>query len=490
VRIPFLERVPINRVAIFTVVLFALERLEGTPLYICIGFGIFIMIAAFAFNAGGGLTRITGAYVFFYSLLVVIIGLSYKAFLGEPVQTNLVDPRTDVYAYVATITGLYAAIILSGRFSRKTALLQNLLKEPQMYRASVGCIVFGVTGGFIITLLGGGGSLVQSAFGQLNQLVPLGIIIGVMYQIRRSGGTRSINLPTILGAGFMLINDGILGFSKQGLLEPFLCWLLPVSALRFRLSRWQVVSILLFVLIFFRYLNPYAQYARGQIPEFPTMTQRIDAAIPLLEHLDKTRQLYDKQVNAIQGPVGLNSYYNTPQGFWERLQMISVDDKLIDVTDRGRVIGLFPLKLAFINAVPHFLWPNKPGINPGNYYAHEINGDATWEGDTTTGISFSATAEAYHVAKWVGVLVIAPILWCMLFLEYDALFGDLRTSPWGLLVLALISHVASEGALSNMIYMLTFGVEILVFCAFFTTWFAPLFAIPILGPDRRRETAG
>src|ERR1039457_4310353 len=98
-RIPFPERVPLNRVAIFASALFVIQWLEGTYLYFSIGCTIFILIAAFAFNAGGGLTRISGAYFFFYSVLVVIVGLCYKAFLGEPAQSNLLDPRTDIGAY-------------------------------------------------------------------------------------------------------------------------------------------------------------------------------------------------------------------------------------------------------------------------------------------------------------------------------------------------------------------------------------------------------
>jgi hypothetical protein len=90
------------------------------------------------------------------------------------------------------------------------------------------------------------------------------------------------------------------------------------------------------------------------------------------------------------------------------------------------------------------------------------------------------------MARWTGVLVVAPLIWCLFFFTFDSLFGDLRTTPWGLLALALISHTAPEGALTSVVYLLTFGAEILIFCALFATWVAPLFAITVLGPDRRR----
>ena len=478
-RIPFPERVPLNRVAIFAGVLFAVQRFQGTPLYFSVGCVAFILIAAFAFNAAGGLTRSSGAYVFFYSTLVVIVGLCYKAYLGEPADSNLLDPQTDILAYVGSITAMLAAVLLSRRLSRKTGLMQNLLKESGMYRASVGCIVFGLFGFSILALLGEEGTKIVTALNQLNQLFPVAIIIGVIYEIRRTHGARSINLPTAFAIVFMFINSGLFSFSKQGMLLPLVCWALPVCAMRYRLTALQGCSCIFAFFIIFHYLTPYADYGRNFRSEDQTFTQHIDLSVRLLEDPEDTRQKY---LDATGGGGG--GYYNTPQGFWNRLQFISVDDGLINVTDHGHVFGLWPVKAVFLNAIPHVIWPNKPDLNLGNNYMHEINGQPLDEGDTTTGISFSATGEAYHWAKWIGILVVAPLLWLLLFVVLDSLIGDIRTSPWGLLVLALLSHTAPEGMLSGAIAFLTFGVEAVVFCALFATYVAPFFAIAVLGPNK------
>jgi hypothetical protein len=480
VRIPFPERVPLNRVAIFAGVLFAVQRFQGTALYFSAGCVAFILIAAFAFNAAGGLTRSSGAYVFFYSTLVVIVGLCYKTYLGEPADSNLLDPQTDILAYVGSIAAMLAAVLLSRRLSRKTGLMQNMLKESGMYRASVGCIVFGLFGFSILALLGEEGTKIVTALNQLNQLFPLAIIIGVIYEIRHTHGARSINLPTTFAIVFMFINSGLFSFSKQGMLLPLVCWALPVSALRYRLTALQGCFCMFAVFIIFHYLTPYADYGRNFRSEAQTFTQHIDLSLRLLEHPEDTRQKYLD--SAASGGGG---YYNTPQGFWDRLQFISVDDGLNNLTDHGHVFGLWPVKATFLNAIPHVIWPNKPDLNLGNNYMHEINGQPMDVGDTTTGISFSATGEAYHWAKWVGILVVAPLLWLLLFVVLDSLIGDIRASPWGLLVLALLSHTAPEGMLSGVIAFLTFGVETVAFCALFATFVAPFFAIAVLGPDRR-----
>jgi hypothetical protein len=478
-RIPFPERIPLSHVATFAAVLFVAQSIEGTALYFSVGCVVFILLAALAFNAAGGLTRTSGAYVFFYSLLVVIVGLCYKAYLGEPADSNLLDPQSDILAYVGSIAAMLAVVIVGRRFTRKSGLLQNMLKESAMYRASIGCIVFGYAGVFIISLLGQEGAKLNTAFTQLNQLIPLGIIIGVVYEIRHSHGTRSINLPTALVAGFYFLNWGLFAFSKAGILLPLICWVLPVCAMRFRLSSIQVISCLFAVFIIFRYLVPYAQYGRDFRDETLTFSQKIALSARLLEHPEDTRQKY---IDTTLGDTA--GYYNKPQGFWDRLQFISIDDGLINLTDQGHVFGTWPLKASFLNAIPHVIWPNKPGFNLGNNYMHEINGQNMDEGDTTTGISFSATGEAYHWAKWFGIFVIAPFVWLLLFIIYDSLIGDIRASPWGILVLAELSHTAPEGMISGAIYFITFGVEILVFCALFATYVAPFFAIAVLGPNR------
>jgi hypothetical protein len=474
VRIPFPERIPINRVAIFAVVLFLIQQMEHTALYFSGGCAAFILIAAFAFNMAGGLTRASGAYVFFYSTLVVILGICYKAYLGEPAQSNLLDPHTTIEAYVGSIAAMLAAVIVSRHFARKSGLLQNVLKESEMYRSAIGCIVFGAAAPFLISLLGESGAKLATAFAQLNKLIPLGIIIGVMYQIRRSGGTRSLNLPILLTGIYFFVYYGIANFSKEGMLTPMVCWFIPVCALRYRLSALQVLSCLLTVFIVFHYLVPYSQYGRRFNTPGLTLQQRIAITTQLLEHPEDTRQKFKETVVE-------TSYFNTPQGFWDRLQFVSVDDGLINLTDQGRVFGLTPLVLAAENAVPHVFWKNKPYTNFGNVYMHEITGVAEDE-ETGVGISFSPTSEAYHMATWAGILVVAPLVWFLLFVVFDSLFGDLRTSPWGLLALVMISHIAPEGGLTDIFYLLSFGTEALIFCALFATWVAPAFADTLLGP--------
>jgi len=482
-RIPFPERVPFDKAAIFAVVLFAVERMEGTPLYFCAGAALFVLIATLAFNTAGGLTRASGAYVFFFAVLDVLIGLVYKALLGEPADSNLSDPQTTIEVYVAGVTVMFLAAFLSRRFSRKEPLLAGIMKEDQMYPAAVGCIVAGIVLAPVIALLGQGGLRIQTAFNQLNYLIPLGVILGVLHEIRQSGGKRSVNLITVGAMIYCFVMYGVIGFSKQGMLVGPVCWAIAAWSQRYRFSRVQVAGASVALLLFFRYLTPIAQIGRSHPEATGSFREKAGLALQMLQEPEKVRDEYF----AISADArGLNSYYNTPQGFWDRLQFISVDDALINVTDQGKVFGLLPLEQELLNVIPHVFWPDKPSFNYGNVYAHEI-GNFT-EDDTTTGISFGPMSEAYHMAKWTGVLVVAPLLWFFLFTLYDSLFGDIRLTPWGLLATVAISHVAPEGALTGVVHMITYGPVIFGFCAVFAGWVAPLMAVGVVSSGRRQKT--
>jgi hypothetical protein len=92
VRLPFPERVPLVPVCFFATVLCFLQLYQGTaPAFSLCSF-LFIIVSALAFNTAGGLTRPSGGYIFFFVVLGVLIGLVWKAVLGEPANSYLVVP--------------------------------------------------------------------------------------------------------------------------------------------------------------------------------------------------------------------------------------------------------------------------------------------------------------------------------------------------------------------------------------------------------------
>jgi hypothetical protein len=217
-------------------------------------------------------------------------------------------------------------------------------------------------------------------------------------------------------------------------------------------------------------------------------------SIDLLSHPVRLHKMYDAQI----GPTGSAEtsgfeagYFDSPQGLLDRLNMIKPDDRLVTYTLQGHTVGKFRVVYYFLNWIPHFIFPNKnalmpPGIlNAGNYYAHQTGGFLS-PSDESTGISFSPSAEAFHMDEWEGIIIVGTFVWTLLFISVDLFYGDLRRSPYGLLAMVAFAHVAPESLIGGIIYFIFFtnlGIVIaMVFCAYF----APIMGLLLAGPQESR----
>jgi hypothetical protein len=478
VRIPFPVHIPLSYVTGFAAVMLAVQLVQGTmPLFALCCF-LFIVIAGIAFNLAGGFSRPSGSYVFFYAVLGVIVGLVWKAALGEPADSNLIVPLLTMKVYLGGITAMLIAVFISGKLTLRHALLENLVTDANLQNATVGCLITGLVVTALLTFVPHSSGSFLTALAQINRFLPMALILGVILEIRRSRGKSAFNFAVLISATVILAN-GIIGYSKEGIFMPVACWVAAAGSQRYRLSRIQVFGIILIIFVMFRYLVPYAQYGRN----FPTdsPSDRIVQSVEFLSDIENVRgesARMDKEGRELRG----SGYFSAPQGFVERLQMISIDDALIDVTEREGTFGPLPIIFSFKNLVPHFLWPDKPSIGFGNVYGRKVG--VIGEEDESTGISFSPTAEAYYIARWTGLFIYAPLIWIMLFVTFDSLCGDTRISPWGLLMIAYFAHIAPEGMLDTAIYAEGYMAFGLVVAALSAAYVMPIVGTLIKGPEQ------
>jgi hypothetical protein len=477
VRLPFPESIPFVPVFFFALLLCIIQQVQGTNPVFSLGCFAYILVAAIAFNVAGGFTRTSGAYIFFNSVLGVIIGLCVKVYLGEAADSNLMTPLLTIGVYLFGMCMMLVAVYLSKRVRPKRALMGRMITDSNMQTATVGCLVAGTLMMFAGYVIPGGNGSVLSALNQINRFFPLAIILGVINTIRRSGGTRSINLPVLLAAALMF-TVGVLGYSKEGMLGPFAAYLLAAASQRYKISRSQIVVGILAIIFIFQYLVPYAQYGRTFREE--VWGANVQTSLDLLSNLGYVREQYlETSADAYEERV--LGYYNTPQGFFDRLEMISMDDALIHRTEQFGLFGLVPMVQTLQNLVPHFIWKDKPQVLSGNIFAHEVGILA--EADESTGVSFSSTATAFHLAGWKGILFLAPALWFFLFLIFDSLCGDVRKIPWGLLVIVLFAHAAPEGDITTIPYMCSYIVYAIVFAGIMGAYVMPLIGSFFIGPQ-------
>ncbi len=485
-QLPFPERIPLFPAIIFSLVLCLLQQVEGTSLIFSAGTFCFIVISVIAFNLAGGLARPSGAWIFAYTLLAFILGVTYKVLTGEPGQSNLQQPEMTIEVYVGTVVALLVAVYVNRRLRLKKSLLPQFKSDSDMHRAAFGCLLVGAAADLYVTFRSSGnvsGSLF-SAFQQFNAFLPLAMVLGVTSEIRRSGGRRSVNIPVIV-AGFLIFAGGVLGYSKQGMLTPFVCWVFPAAAQRLRMSILQIAVLVLSFAFVSYYLVPYSQYGRAFKVQDATFSQNLKTNLLLLSNLGEVRKAYLAGMDDLYARSDELRYYNKPQGLVDRLQMITPDDAAINITQNGAVFGMEPTLWAFEDLIPHFIWPGKPTLAFNNIYAHEI-GILTDEDDTTTGISFSPAGDAFHEAKWIGVFIMLPILAFSTFFLTDSVAGDTRVSPFALLSVIGSLHGAPEGGIVQFVGASTKGIAALYVIAYLTVYVTPLIADFILGPAKRQ----
>ncbi len=471
----------------FVLVLVLLQQSMGTTPLFSAGTAVFIFLAALAFNVTGGFTRPSGGFIFAYSCIGILFGVAFKVVVGEPAQSNLLQPERTIEVYVASMAGLLGAAYLARRFRSKKSYLPKFNSLEEMYRGCIGLLAVGLA--ILASEYLGPGAKSGSALSviyRLDVFLPLAIFLGVTYEVRRSGGRRSVNGPVLLAIGLSFMN-GLIGYSKEGMLSPFVCWLIPAAAQRYRVSLLQVGGFIVAFSLTAYYLVPYSQYGRDFKGVGATLGENLHNNYLLLTNLTLVRKIYQQQQAEIYAGDDLVRYYNKPQGLADRVQMVTADDAIINLTEDGAVFGLYPSIFSFENLIPHFIWPGKPSIGFGNIYAHELGiiGD---EEDDTTGISFSPSGDAYHQAKWVGILVVLPLLALMLFYVVDSICGDTRESPFPLLLLLLYLHAAPEGGITQFA-PLAFSTTMQIYIgAFLGARVMPIIASIVLGPAKEPVT--
>jgi len=466
-RIPFPDRVNPTHALIFATILAAVQVFEGTNPFFAGCVFCFILVATVAFNFTGGLVYPSGAFVFFNAFFTMVLPCVVKAVLRQPADSNLRSPLRTVEVYLCGMVAMLAAAAFSRRFRPRKAFIENMLPKESLRAAYIGSAVLSIFFGFYLTYFPNVGAGSFSSFlQQANRFPVLTFVLGVVYTIHRTGGRRSISIPLLCMIIFTSLN-GLLSFSKELFLTPFFAWAITAALYQYRLHWINLVSFSVGLYLVVTFMVPYAAFGRSYV--IPGVSP-VGVSVYLLTHMDEVRQGY---AEAFILPPNVR-FYDQNLGLLSRLEVFSVDDALVDVTDREGAFGYQPLILAFANGIPHFLWPGKPVVFFGNDYAHEIG--VLGDSDDSTGVSFSPSADAYHEGRLVGVLIVEPLVLMLIFLVLDSVIGNVRLNPVGLLTTILVSRAASEGALFGNISI----IEQYLFTNVLVSWVCA-YVLPVIG---------
>ena len=465
-------RIPLPQAFIFASVFFCVQQIQHTKLFFSLFYFAFLILTVIAFNLAEGFTRLTGAYIFWYSTLIVIFGVTWKAVVGEPADSNLYTPLLDISLYTSSMAMLLLVTLLNKKMDFRSLGIGGGFSGPDLNYtvAGLGCLIVGYGIMFANALFGQAPGGIVSALIQINVFPQLGLILATIGAIHDSGGRRSTNAISIVGLTFFTVL-GITSFSKQAMITPMLCWGIGALYSRLRVRFIYIVAIILMAVITFGFYGPIS--ASRDLAEGLDTNGRIKLVSYLVTHWSLLQDHIQGQED-MANQNGLAGYYNKAQGsLIDRLSMIPPDDSLFAYTAQGHYEGIDPVVNYFASLAPHFISPNKQNKFSGNYYAHEI-GMGLAADDFTTGISFSPVGEAYHTMGWGGIFWLLPLLWIMLFTSVDFVVGEMTKYPWGLMVVVWFAHAAPESMLGGIIYFIGLGNFGMLIAIIVVTKIAPI----------------
>lgn len=481
-------RIPLAKAFAFCMVFFVVQLFQHTNVIFAMLYFAFVMLAVVAFNFAEGFTRIIGAYIFWYSTLIVIFGVFWKAVVAEPADSNLMSPLLDMGLYACSMGMLLAVTLLNKKMDFRRLGLGGGLSGAQLdlTAAGLGCIITSILINLAGATFGQAQGGIVSALAQINFFFPLGIILATAGAIRDSGGKRSMNFASTLGIVLFSL-QGLVAFSKQGMLTPYVCWLIGAFYMRLRVRLIHVVVMILMVILTFTFIGPLSA-SRDLSQDVYSFGDKLSIIVYQITHWKQFQEHVANLDERSGHDNGAPTYYNQPQGSMiERLSMIPPDDRLITYEAKGNFEGIAPVIEWFGNLLPRFLLPNKTNEYTGNFFAHKSGGYVA-EDDTTTGISFSPVSSAYSCEGWGGIFWLMPAIWVLLFTSIDFVAGDLRKYPWGLLTVVYFAHAAPEGMLSGMIFYLGNGNIGMLFAIIISTRIAPIIGTLFGGKVTQTQT--
>lgn len=477
-RIPYPTRFNINHVLILALLLLFAQLLDGTDPTFAFLITVSMVFSVMAFNILGGLGSVSGSFVIFMAIPTFIVFLFIKVMVWEPTDKHFLNPMITSTATALGWFGILAAAVLSRRFVVRRNIVRFTARDLEnLKNTSAGLLMIGFISQILLTNYNTGqNGTIWAVLNQLNIFVPMATILATYYEICISRGTRSMNW--IVWASILYVAGfGFIAASKQGMYAPFLSYFLVCGALEYRFRPLQVMLILAWLAFAAGFLFPWAQYARMYTRQ-TTLQGTWDATIAMLRDPNTIPNMYRWYADSLRNNEDVNQValcYDHPHGLWDRESLICQDDRLIHVTQHTGPVGPDYLIAGFEMVVPHMIWHSRAILSLGNIYGRET--DEASDEDYTTSVAFAPIGDAYREFGWSGIVVVMPILYFFTFIFLDAVFGDARESPWGLVLVSYAAFAAPGLLLPVHPQLWGHYVPEILFVMWLTRYVAPQIAI-------------
>jgi hypothetical protein len=429
------------------------DLVDSSLLTVAITFGLL------SIDAAGGIKTTPGLLNFVLILKFILIAVTIKALTWQPSDSILRAPHTTCEVMAVGFFALYLGSWIY-RYATKIKGLVTDVTDSQLYLVltivfSVACL--GSTIAVLIfqtsydTNLSGGFWGIAHQF----EVTTSFCVVPAMYYAWSSGSKQFLSHPLVLSILLIELAIGVALTTKQGMMEPMLCYL-AVGFIRYGWRSKAVWGIVAFGgLCYLLIVYPYSQYVRNHGGRDGTLQERLQTIQDVFFSVSTDADFRD----AAESSTAFGENYLGKESLRpiSRFAMIGEADRLIAATDDTQsYTGWETITNGLKLMVPSFLIADKPTSGGGNFLGH-IAGDLAPD-DTSTQVSYGIMANLYNAFGLTGVLVGTVIFISIFYYVLRIWFAtpDLSFSPWGssiwyVLLGMLFEHSLVEAPIGNIL---------------------------------------
>jgi len=459
-RIPFPSYIPLGPLFAGLSLVLCIQLIEGTdPIFALLMF-IAQACAIIAFNYMGGMTHMTGAFCLFAILPTVTVPELAHLALGQPGDFNLVHPIET--AGVCAV--FYACVTVAARMvslTRHSVAVIDRIQFSILELRIISVVACFMALSIAVQVLTLGRPVDNGSFlAAVNHFYPFliatSVIMATYVHIETTSRKSVINAYVAFLLILALI-PGMLSASKEGILTPFLCWLVVVAASRHRFSWWGLLALLITVLVAWNFVYPFSQNARSPVRAANTLSEKTSI---IIDYFRNPSQFFD--VNASFTKSSEFGFETSKVSIIARYSTLPSIDMLIDADHKLGYTSIDRYLPVLVSVVPHAIWPDRPTSITSNELGHKA-GFAIGNGDDETGIAIGTPALFFDLGGWLALIVYTLICFTLFFFVAVRLVGSSTTGYWGLVVTGTEANIAGNAAPDAMFNLAIMFVGMFIF---------------------------
>ena len=430
-RIPCPISLPLIQVFLFLCALLSLQLVEGTDPYFAVLMMMAQVFGVMAFNALGGMSHVAGSFCLFSLLANVTVPEIAHSIVGQPGDFRLLASLKVAAVCAIFYASFYAAARFLVLLPHPRPFLDRVNFSLSELRALswIAAILFVSLQFVAASAEVKNGSALAALLHFYPVLDPLSVILATYVCLKTTQGRSAMNweLAVILAAATV---PGFLGASKEGMLTPMFCWLIVCGTFGYRFTRPQVAVLagLLGVVWFFVY--PYSQDARDAVRGAPSFSERISTIVAYFRDPSDFANAADP-IDPTENEYGRSA---ARLNIVQRFSLLKANGMLVNSDDHEGFTGIDRYLPAFLEIIPHFLWPDRPDPISSNELGHKA-GFRLQRSDTTTGIAIASPALFYDIGGWLALPVYTFLGFELFFYALRCMVGKAAQSVWGLMLI-------------------------------------------------------